>query len=167
MRTTSVGRSADSMLRPVANTLNPASAKPIATPRPTPLLAPVTNAVCMRFVIVEVLKLFFLGNQCNPHIVSRIEIRPCGLLDRCRIDLLVQLRRIPNPCHVFPDLILTSDLSQQKPVLFAARLKLTLKCFFFVSDLLLRWSIRLQFFDFLEHAFQQNVDSLWITAELD
>src|SRR5262245_3728886 len=38
------------MLRPVANTLNPASARPFATPRPTPLLAPVTNAICMWLV---------------------------------------------------------------------------------------------------------------------
>src|SRR5512144_1708211 len=33
-------------VRPVANTLAPACASPIATPRPTPRLAPVTRATC-------------------------------------------------------------------------------------------------------------------------
>jgi hypothetical protein len=39
------GRSAPPTLWPVATTLYPASANPIATPRPTPRLAPVTNAI--------------------------------------------------------------------------------------------------------------------------
>src|SRR5262245_25323334 len=115
----------------------------------------------------EFRKLFLFGNQSNSHIVPRINIRPCRLLHGCGVDLLVQFRHIPNPCDIFPDLILTRDLTQQKPILFAARLKLTKECFLFVSDLLLRRSIRLQFFNFLEDAFQQDVDSLWITTELD
>src|SRR5262249_39622928 len=41
------GRSAESILRPVANTVYPAAANPIATPRPTPRDAPVTSAACM------------------------------------------------------------------------------------------------------------------------
>src|SRR5450755_1203802 len=43
------GRSAEAMLRPVANTWKPASASAMATPRPTPLLAPVTMAagICL------------------------------------------------------------------------------------------------------------------------
>src|SRR5712692_5926052 len=47
MRTTASGKSAEPMLRPVANTRKPASTRPIATPLPTPRLAPVTSALGM------------------------------------------------------------------------------------------------------------------------
>jgi hypothetical protein len=48
MRTIEGGRSDESMLRPVAKTVNPSAANPIATPRPTPRDAPVTSAAGMQ-----------------------------------------------------------------------------------------------------------------------
>src|SRR6266487_4278 len=50
MRRTESGRSAESILRPVAKTLNPCTANSVATPLPTPREAPVTNAVAMELV---------------------------------------------------------------------------------------------------------------------
>src|SRR5262245_56311734 len=50
MRVIAEGSSAASIVRPVANTVKPTSAKAIAIPRPTPRDAPVTSAIGMRVI---------------------------------------------------------------------------------------------------------------------
>src|SRR6266850_652193 len=108
-----------------------------------------------------------LGHQRHLHVIVRIKISFCRLLDRSGVEFLVQLRRFPDAGHVLAYLILRRNLAQQKSVLFAAGLEFPEHRFLFVLDFLFSRTFCLQFLYFLEHAFDKGLGALRVAAELD
>src|SRR5579872_6791604 len=74
------------MLRPVANTSKPASAKATATPRPTPRLAPVTNAVSIRTRSALQLRVWRFHRTRRPrHQIDRVQFEFLSLRPNAEI----------------------------------------------------------------------------------